>query len=120
MPFPHRSSRELNSYSHVEQSIISQQRDGANRCRKVDGKSTLLHTWIPPNLKAIQLINKVCGKDEVEVGYGLQSCTEKVKVTSPISLDNREVYLIDTPGFDDTTKDEADILTSIAQFFAAA
>ena len=56
----------------------------------------------------------------MEVGYGLQSCTEKVKVTSPIPLDNREVYLIDTPGFDDTTKDEADILTSIAQFFAAA
>ena len=53
------------------------------------------------------------------VGYGLESCTSEVQVASPFLLDGRMVTLIDTPGFDDTVKTEAEILRLIADFLAA-
>ncbi|KAJ7096516.1 hypothetical protein B0H15DRAFT_945981 [Mycena belliarum] len=51
-------------------------------------------------------INLVSGSD-LRVGRGLQSCTSTVQVT-----------MIDTPGFDDTSKSDTDILTLIAAFLA--
>ncbi|KAF7793712.1 hypothetical protein EIP86_004828 [Pleurotus ostreatoroseus] len=54
----------------------------------------------------------------LRVGYGLESCTSEVQVGSPFLLDGKTVTLIDTPGFDDTTKTEAEILKLIADFLA--
>ena len=49
---------------------------------------------------------------------GLRSCTEAVAATEPFDLDGRKVVLVDTPGFDDTTKSDSDILKLIADFLA--
>ncbi|KAJ6507945.1 P-loop containing nucleoside triphosphate hydrolase protein [Mycena vitilis] len=62
-------------------------------------------------------INVVSGSD-LRVGRSLQSCTSTVQVASPFQLDGRWVTLIDTPGFDDTTRSDTDILTQIASFLA--
>jgi hypothetical protein len=50
------------------------------------------------------------------VGKGLQSCTDAVKTADAFLLDGHRVVLIDTPGFDDTTKSDTDILKMIAAF----
>ncbi|THH21431.1 hypothetical protein EUX98_g8388 [Antrodiella citrinella] len=54
----------------------------------------------------------------LRVGYGLESCTSDVEVSTSLVLNGRPVTLIDTPGFDDTTKNEAEILRLIAEFLA--
>lgn len=64
-------------------------------------------------------INKVSGST-LRIGRGLQSCTSVVQVAQPFELDGFSVTLIDTPGFDDTTKSDTDILRMIAAFLATA
>ena len=49
----------------------------------------------------------------------LESCTAEVQVTDKFTLDGRPVTLIDTPGFDDTSKTDTEILKLIALFLAA-
>ena len=39
-------------------------------------------------------------------------------MANPFELDGRYITLIDTPGFDDTTKSDADVLKMIAAFLA--
>lgn len=53
------------------------------------------------------------------VSDGLESCTSEVQVASPFLLDGKTITMIDTPGFDDTVKSEADILRQISNFLAA-
>ena len=53
------------------------------------------------------------------IGESLESCTAQVQIADQFELDGRTVTLIDTPGFDDTTKSDADILKMIAFFLAA-
>ena len=48
----------------------------------------------------------------------LESCTAEVKLADKFILDGRTVTLIDTPGFDDTSKSDTDILKMIAAYFA--
>ncbi|KAJ7476014.1 P-loop containing nucleoside triphosphate hydrolase protein [Mycena latifolia] len=62
-------------------------------------------------------INIVSGSN-LRVGRTLQSCTSTVQVAPAFQLDGRWVTLIDTPGFDDTSKSDTDILTLIAAFLA--
>ncbi|KAI0080954.1 hypothetical protein K474DRAFT_1572730, partial [Panus rudis PR-1116 ss-1] len=62
-------------------------------------------------------INLVSGS-KLQVGDGLESCTSDVQVAKPFALDGKIVTLIDTPGFDDTVKTEAEILRYIADFLA--
>ncbi|KAJ7476013.1 P-loop containing nucleoside triphosphate hydrolase protein [Mycena latifolia] len=62
-------------------------------------------------------INIVSGSN-LRVGQTLQSCTSTVQVAPAFQLDGRWVTLIDTPGFDDTSKSDTDILTLIAAFLA--
>ncbi|KAI0082662.1 hypothetical protein K474DRAFT_1654788 [Panus rudis PR-1116 ss-1] len=50
----------------------------------------------------------------MEVGSGLQSCTSVVSYSQEFMLDGRRIVLIDTPGFDDTTVSDTDILKRIA------
>ncbi|KAF4596310.1 hypothetical protein EYR40_008005 [Pleurotus pulmonarius] len=58
--------------------------------------------------------------DELTVGAGLRSCTNDVQVCRPFELDGRMVTLVDTPGFDDTTKSDTDVLAMIAAFLTAS
>ncbi|PFH47959.1 hypothetical protein AMATHDRAFT_150885, partial [Amanita thiersii Skay4041] len=60
-------------------------------------------------------INLTSGSN-MRIGRGLQSCTNIVQVSTPFVLDGRLVTLIDTPGFDDTTKSDTEILRMIALY----
>ena len=51
---------------------------------------------------------------------GLKSCTAEVQLSNEFTLDDRRIVLIDTPGFDDTSKSDTDILKTIAAFLATA
>ncbi|KAJ2928361.1 hypothetical protein H1R20_g8715, partial [Candolleomyces eurysporus] len=62
-----------------------------------------------------QFINTVSGS-HMRISSGLRSCTNVVQVAPPFMLDGRSVTLIDTPGFDDTTKSDTEILRMIALF----
>ena len=48
----------------------------------------------------------------------LESCTAEVQVADEFTFEGRTVTLIDTPGFDDTTKSDTEILRMIALFLA--
>ena len=50
----------------------------------------------------------------------LESCTAEVQLSDMFTLDGRRVLLIDTPGFDDTSKSDTDVLKMIAAFLATA
>ncbi|KAF8910601.1 P-loop containing nucleoside triphosphate hydrolase protein [Gymnopilus junonius] len=64
-------------------------------------------------------INSASGSN-LRVGRGLQSCTSDIQAAEPFQLDSRSVILIDTPGFDDTSKSDTDILRLIAAFLSTA
>ncbi|KAH8093904.1 P-loop containing nucleoside triphosphate hydrolase protein [Cristinia sonorae] len=55
---------------------------------------------------------------KLQVGEGLESCTAEVTAALPFLLDDKYVTLVDTPGFDDTVKTEAEILRLISTFLA--
>ncbi|CCM03857.1 uncharacterized protein FIBRA_06006 [Fibroporia radiculosa] len=61
--------------------------------------------------------NLATGAD-FRVGHGLQSCTETIQQET-LQLDNEVVTIIDTPGFDDTERPQADVLREIADFLKA-
>jgi hypothetical protein len=44
------------------------------------------------------------------------SCTDAVQIAGTFILDGRPVVLIDTPGFDDTTRSDTDVLKMVAAF----
>lgn len=48
------------------------------------------------------------------MGHSITSCTSSVDVADPFELEGREIVLYDTPGFNDTTKTETEILKIIA------
>jgi len=51
---------------------------------------------------------------------GLESCTAEVQLADEFTLDGQMVALIDTPGFDHTSRSDADILEMIGTFLATA
>jgi len=48
----------------------------------------------------------------------LGSCTSSVQLSEPFEVDGQRVRLIDTPGFDDDTKSDTEVLTMIADYLA--
>ncbi|KAI0342631.1 hypothetical protein BDW22DRAFT_127156 [Trametopsis cervina] len=62
-------------------------------------------------------INKASGSNLV-IGGGLESCTSEIQTSEQFELDGHVVTLVDTPGFDDTTRSEAEILRDVAAFLA--
>lgn len=50
----------------------------------------------------------------------MESCTPEVQLANEFTLDGRRVLLIDTPGFDDSTKSDTDILKTIAAFLVTS
>ncbi|KAG7090239.1 hypothetical protein E1B28_011838 [Marasmius oreades] len=55
---------------------------------------------------------------KLPVGEGLQSCTSSIDTSPAFNVDGKGVVLIDTPGFDDTTRTDTDILSMISVFLA--
>ncbi|KAF8553957.1 hypothetical protein OG21DRAFT_1485043 [Imleria badia] len=49
-------------------------------------------------------------------GAGLESCTNEVQTSVPFYVGRQQVVLIDTPGFDDTTLTDTDVLKLIAAY----
>ena len=49
---------------------------------------------------------------------GLEPCTADVQLSDEFNLDGRRVILIDTPGFDDTSMSDTEVLQIIAAFLA--
>ena len=66
----------------------------------------------------LQFIN-IASRSSLRIGMGLESSTIGVKLADEFTLDGRTVTLIDTPGFDDTSRSDANILKMIAGFLAA-
>jgi len=62
------------------------------------------------------LVNELSGAN-FKVGHGLESETQQIQ-TATCSINGQQVHLIDTPGFDDTYKTDADILNLIATHLA--
>ncbi|KAF8183996.1 P-loop containing nucleoside triphosphate hydrolase protein, partial [Pholiota molesta] len=70
-------------------------------------------------------INRLLGESKVAVGHQLQSCTEKLQ---PIIVEKHprlkgipgRLVIVDTPGFDDTYVDDAEILRRISVWLAAS
>ncbi|KIK46994.1 hypothetical protein CY34DRAFT_35664, partial [Suillus luteus UH-Slu-Lm8-n1] len=62
-------------------------------------------------------INKA-SESNLPVGHGLESCTNEVRTSRPFVVNGRVVTLIDTPGFDDTTRSDTDILAMIAAYLS--
>ena len=69
------------------------------------------------SFSCLQFINLASGSN-LRVGMNLKSCTVKVELANEFTLDGRRVILIDTPGFDDTSRSDADIPEMIAAFLA--
>jgi hypothetical protein len=72
----------------------------------------------------LQFINTVCGTTATKVNHGLDSCTTLLK---PVVVNipkgpfrGRRLVLVDTPGFDDTLRDDSEILHRIAFWLAAS
>ena len=64
----------------------------------------------------LQFVNLVSGSS-LGVGQGLESCTSEVQTSTPFSVGEKQVILIDTPGFGDTTLTDSDIWKIIAASF---
>ncbi|KAF9223438.1 hypothetical protein BS17DRAFT_781854 [Gyrodon lividus] len=62
-----------------------------------------------------QFINLASGSN-LRAGSGLESCTNEVQTSLPFNVGGQPVILIDTPGFDDTTLTDTDVLRIIAAY----
>ncbi|KAL2880203.1 hypothetical protein SGCOL_004590 [Colletotrichum sp. CLE4] len=60
-------------------------------------------------------VSMCCGK-QVKIGHDLNSCTSVVQIHSFKLSPNQTVYLIDTPGFDDTDISDTEVLRAIAHW----
>ena len=55
---------------------------------------------------------------KVEIGHDLDSCTSEVGVYPCELLPGRTIYLIDTPGFDDSKRKDTEVLRELASYLA--
>lgn len=62
-------------------------------------------------------INLVSGSN-LRVGTGLRSQTATVELSKTFEHKSQRIVMVDTPGFDDTVKSDADVLTTIATYLA--
>ncbi|KAH7139839.1 hypothetical protein B0J13DRAFT_596814 [Dactylonectria estremocensis] len=60
----------------------------------------------------------MCSDTRIKIGHSLEACTAVVDVYPCNLLTDRTVYLIDTPGFDDTDKSDNEVLGEIAAWLA--
>ncbi|KAF8601791.1 hypothetical protein BDV93DRAFT_410663, partial [Ceratobasidium sp. AG-I] len=57
---------------------------------------------------------------ELRVGHSSHACTKDVEQSSIFQVDNRNICLFDTPGFDDTHLSDTEVLQRIAGFLATS
>ncbi|KAK4446665.1 GTPase IMAP family member 4 [Podospora aff. communis PSN243] len=57
------------------------------------------------------------GNEDLEVGHSIYPCTQDPQVVT-FTLDNHPILLIDTPGFDDDSRTDVEILEDIARWLA--
>ncbi|RDL31499.1 p-loop containing nucleoside triphosphate hydrolase protein [Venustampulla echinocandica] len=62
-------------------------------------------------------ISKATGRTDLKIGHGLSSCTQDISVAH-LEMQGKKIALIDTPGFDDTNKTDAEVLGLIATYMA--
>ncbi|CAE6491248.1 unnamed protein product [Rhizoctonia solani] len=55
-------------------------------------------------------------RSNLQIGHDLPSCTKAVQAGPVFSIEGRAVQLFDTPGFDDTTLTDTEILQQIVEF----
>ncbi|KAJ4352431.1 uncharacterized protein N0V89_007779 [Didymosphaeria variabile] len=63
-------------------------------------------------------INQLAGQDAVQEGHTLNACTQTCQLV-PAEVGDSKVLLMDTPGFDDPVRTDAEILNEIADVLAA-
>ncbi|EWY83656.1 hypothetical protein FOYG_13458 [Fusarium oxysporum NRRL 32931] len=56
----------------------------------------------------------LCTGQDVPIGHDLQACTQHVTAYQCKSSDTSDIYLLDTPGFDDTNRSDTEVLKEIA------
>ncbi|TDZ33084.1 hypothetical protein C8035_v006260 [Colletotrichum spinosum] len=56
----------------------------------------------------------LCTASKVEIGHSLHSCTRDVELYPVKQKYDRQIWLVDTPGFDDVTRTDKDVLKEIA------
>ena len=66
----------------------------------------------------LQFINLASGSN-LPLATGLEPCTAEVRLSDEFTLDGRAVTLIDTPGFDNSSTTDTDILKKIGPFLNA-
>ncbi|KAI0404433.1 hypothetical protein F4802DRAFT_228288 [Xylaria palmicola] len=59
------------------------------------------------------------GRDDAQIGHDLASGTNSVAIFRT-NLHDRDVYLIDTPGFDDTNREDVEILTAVSHYLSVS
>ncbi|KAH7084617.1 P-loop containing nucleoside triphosphate hydrolase protein [Paraphoma chrysanthemicola] len=52
--------------------------------------------------------------ENLAIGHGLDSCTQEVEVIPCTLDDGTDIYLVDTPGFDDSSRSDSEILREVA------
>lgn len=73
----------------------------------------------PTGVGKSTFINKALNQDAVAIGSNLESCTPVVRCIRTAHPQSKQpVVFVDTPGFDDTTKSDAQILKIIAEWLA--
>lgn len=60
-----------------------------------------------------------CSEKQVNIGHNLQACTQEVGVFLCKARDFN-IYLVDTPGFDDTDRSDTEVLREIASWLTAS
>ncbi|KAF9766006.1 hypothetical protein IL306_001627 [Fusarium sp. DS 682] len=63
---------------------------------------------------------KACSGKSVKIGKNLDSCTSDVDMYPYEMSPDRTVWLIDTPGFDDTNRSDSEVLELIARYLVKA
>ncbi|KAF8712399.1 50S ribosome-binding GTPase, partial [Rhizoctonia solani] len=62
-----------------------------------------------------KFVNDASGSN-LQIGHDLPSCTKAVQAGPVFFINDRAVQIFDTPGFDDTTLTDTEILRSISEF----
>jgi predicted GTPase len=85
------------------------------------GKSSVKHLFYycqPRSQFAEQFINIAVGNNQTTIGHDLRSCTQgvqAVRCTHPENPD-RQIVFLDTPGFDDTSRTDTEVLIDISEW----
>ncbi|KAF9464790.1 P-loop containing nucleoside triphosphate hydrolase protein [Collybia nuda] len=77
----------------------------------------------PPGVGKSTFINSLCGRDVVEVGYGLKTCTQRLKAVTLKAtkgpFKNHCLVIVDTPPFNSTATSDLEILRCVADCLAS-